>query len=298
MTVRTSPELASELLSLLELEAVEENLYRGSNEQRGLVRLFGGQVLSQALRAASNTVDPQRLVHSLHGYFIRPGSFDRPVLYEVERIRDGRSFNTRRVLAIQNGEAIFSMDASYQVSEDGLSHAKAMPNVPPPESLMDDVEFDATLGANDPNRGPMSGVPRPFELRSVYQQSRSLWSKQRAWNPVWVRFSGSVDAGDAHLPGCLLAYASDMAFVSTLALAHSDKVKRDQLMMASLDHALWLHRPVPIDDWLLFVKRATTARGGRGMNHAEVFARDGSLVASVSQEGLVRLRKPRGVAAG
>ncbi len=293
MTVRTSSELADELLSLLDLEAVEENLYRGLNEPRGLVRLFGGQVLSQALRAASNTVPADRLVHSLHGYFIRPGRFERPVLYEVERIRDGRSFNTRRVLAIQNGEAIFSMDASYQVVEEGLSHAKAMPNVPPPEALVDDVEFDSTLDANDPNRGPMSGVPRPFELRSVYQQSRELWSKQRAWNPVWVRFRGPVDERDAHLPGCLLAYASDMAFVSTLALAHSDTVKRDKLMMASLDHAVWLHRPVPVDDWLLFVKRATTARGGRGMNHAEVFSRDGSLVASVSQEGLVRLRKPR-----
>lgn len=284
---------ADGLLELLDLEPIEENLFRGFNENRGLPRLFGGQVLSQSVMAALRTVEG-RAIHSMHAYFIRAGQLELPVLYEVDRVRDGRSFATRRVVAIQDGEPIFSMSGSFQVAEPGLSHAKAMPNVPPPEALIDDLEYDLAHGADDPNRTPGAGIVWPFELRTVYQRSEALWSTQRAWNPTWVRFRQPLDRPEAQraaLAPCLLAYASDLRFVSTAALAHSQEVARSKLMMASLDHALWLHREFDPNDWLLFAKRSTTAAAGRGMNHAEVYTRDGSLVASITQEGLMRVRR-------
>lgn len=286
-------EAARGLLGLLDLESIEENLYRGFNESRGLPRLFGGQVLSQAVMAAVRTV-PGRSIHSLHAYFIRAGQLEMPVLYEVDRVRDGRSFATRRVVAIQDGQPIFSMSASFQADEPGLSHAKAMPNVPPPDALIDDLDYDVARGGDDPNRTPGAGIVWPFEVRTVYQRSEALWSAQRAWNPMWVRFREPLTGAEderALLAPCLLAYASDLRFVSTAALAHSATMPRSRLMMASLDHALWLHRPFDPSQWLLFAKRSTTASAGRGLNHAEVYSQDGALVASVTQEGLMRVRR-------
>jgi acyl-CoA thioesterase II len=281
-------ERAALLLRILELEPIELNLYRATNEVRGNFRLFGGQVLAQALRAAYHTVEG-RAAHSLRAYFIRPGDASRPVLYEVERIRDGSSFATRRVVAIQQGQAIFSMDVSFQVDEAGFEHAHLMPNVPPPEELEDDMVAVQAMTERHPALSPMAGRPRPFEMRSVFQLGSPAWLMNRFWNPVWIRFAGAAPPADSALARCLLAYASDMGLVSTGALPHGETVARDRFQMASLDHALWVHRPVPLDDWLLFHKHTSTATGSRGLSHAEFFARDGTLIASVSQEGLMRV---------
>jgi acyl-CoA thioesterase II len=281
-------ERAARLLEVLELEPIERNLYRGANEVRGAFRLFGGQVLAQALRAAAHTVE-DRTPHSLRAYFIRAGDASRPVLYEVERIRDGQSFATRRVVAIQQGEAIFSMDVSFQVHEPGFEHAHRMPNVPPPEELEDDIRAVEALAERLPGLSPMAGRPRPFEMRSVFRLGSPEWQQNRFWNPVWIRFCGALPAGDGVLASCVLAYASDMGLVSTGALPHGESVPRSRLQLASLDHALWLHRPAPMADWLLFHKRTSTASGSRALAHAEFFTRDGTLVASVSQEGLMRV---------
>lgn len=289
-STRSRAELAQRLLDTLELEVIEQNLYRGSNEAPGKRRLFGGQVLAQGLRAACATVDDRR-PHSLRAYFMRAGDASRPVLYEVERIRDGRSFATRRVVAIQNGQAIFSMDVSLQVEESGFEHAHPMPNVPPPDELEDDMAVVARLEREHPALSPMAGRARPFEMRSVFPPGSPAWERNRYWNPVWLRFAAAVPAGDPALAVCLLAYASDMGMVSTAALPHNDVVPRSELQMASLDHALWLHRGVAVDDWLLFHKRTSAAQGSRGLVHAEFFSRDGSLLASVSQEGLLRTRR-------
>jgi acyl-CoA thioesterase-2 len=281
----TSP--ARRLLDLLSLEPIERNLFRGGHEDRA-GRLFGGQVLAQALRAALNTVEG-RVPHSLHGYFMRPGDPSRPALYDVERIRDGSSFTTRRVRAIQNGQAIFSMDASFQVPEEGFTHADAMPNVPPPDTLEDDVERARREAPTNPHISPWARRERPFEMRSVLAPGRPRTGSDRFWNPVWVRFREPVPADDPALPFCLLAYASDMGMVSTSAMPHMNETPRSDIQMASLDHALWFHRPFRVDRWMLFVKRTSTATGARGMNHADFFDTDGQLVASVSQEGLMRV---------
>lgn len=287
-------ERAERLLEILELERIELNLYRAGNEMRARTRLFGGQVLAQALRAAGNTVD-DRQPHSMRAYFMRAGDASRPVLYEVERIRDGRSFATRRVVAIQRGQAIFSMDVSFQVAEQGFEHASSMPNVPPPDELQDDVARVIELAGradfeDGPGQGPMAGQPRPFEMRSVFAPGSEAWRMNRFWNPVWIRFAAALPEGDASLPRCLLAYASDMGMVSTGVLPHNESVSRAELQMASLDHALWIHREPALDDWLLFHKHTSAASGARGLVHAEFFSRDGVLIASVTQEGLLRRR--------
>jgi acyl-CoA thioesterase II len=287
---------ADNLLEVLDLEPIEMNLFRGRNEHARGGRLFGGQVLAQALRAASNTVEDRR-PHSLHAYFLRPGDPAVPVLYEVERIRDGSSFTTRRVVAIQRGHAIFSMDTSFQIDESGFSHEDPMPNVPPPEELVDDLEAARRLGSSHPRSGMMWGRERPFETRSVYAMDASRSERERYWNPVWVRFRASLPAGDAALPHCLLAYASDMGLVGTATVPHAHTRPRSGLQTASLDHALWFHRPFAVDDWILFVRRTTAAHGSRGMNHAEFFDRNGQLIASASQEGLMRIAERPAAAA-
>lgn len=288
---------AERLLEALELEQVERDLFRGRNEVEGEFRLFGGQVLAQSLLAASATVDDQNPpvhVHSVHAYFLRAGDASRPVVYEVDRIRDGRSFVTRRVVAVQRGRAIFSASLSYQRDEPGFEHAHPMPNVPPPEELEDDIATVAALPERHRNLSPMAGRPRPFEQRSVFALGSSAWQRERFWNPVWIRFAATVPAGNPHLPAGLLAYASDMGLVSTAALPHSESLPRSDLYIASLDHALWVHRPVPMDDWLLFHKRTSNATGARGLIHGEFFSRRGELVASVTQEGLLRRQRQPG----
>ena len=300
MTEQTSNR-AQRLLKLLELKQVEENLYQGFNEKENGSRLFGGQVLAQAAMAAYRTVKDVH-VHSLHAYFLRPGNVSRPVLYEVERIRDGRSFTTRRVVAIQNGLAIFNMDISFQGAEIGLDHSSPMPNVPLPDELRRDRDVALSLGGptSDPRLSPMAKIERPFEIRSVFELGSASWGENRFWNPAWIRFleplgakSSDTSADDDFqrqlVSRCLLAYASDMGLVSTANLPHQSEVDRSQLQMASLDHSIWIHRPVPIDQWLLFHKRTSTAQASRGMVHGDFFAVDGTLIASVTQEGLIRI---------
>jgi acyl-CoA thioesterase II len=286
-------ESAKILLSVLDLEVIEMNLFRGRNERGRGGRLFGGQVLAQALRAAANTVEG-RLPHSLHGYFLRPGDPTLPVLYEVERIRDGTSFTTRRVVAIQHGNAIFNMDTSFQIDEPGFSHEDPMPNVPYPEELEDDTVTTQRLGDSHRRFGGMGGRERPFQTRSVYALGAPRSERERFWNPVWVRFRAGLPVSDPAMAYCLLAYASDMGLVGTAAVPHVNDRPRSGLQTASLDHALWFHRPFDIEDWILFVRRTTSANGSRGMNHAEFFDRDGRLVASGSQEGLMRIVERKG----
>ena len=279
---------AAALLDILNLETIDRDLYRGRNEDRGPMRLFGGQVLAQALRAACATIDAERMPHSLHAYFLRPGDVALPVLYEVDRIRDGRSFTTRRVVAVQNGQAILNLSLSAQVSEAGLEHEMPMPNVPLPEELENDRERALRLPPDDPRLSPMARRERPFEMRSVVD----AWSAEsRLFNPVWIRFPLPLDASDPALPFALLAYASDMGLVSTSTLPHASVTPRNQLQLASLDHTLWIHRPPDFSDWLLFARRTSTASGALGLNHAEFFDRSGTLLASVTQEGLLRPRR-------
>jgi len=244
-------------------------------------------VLSQALRAACSTVE-DRQAHSVHGYFMRAGDASRPVLYEVERIRDGRSFTTRRVVAIQSGEAIFSASVSFQVDEPGFEHASSMPNVPPPDELEDDMVVVSRLRAENPNLSPMAGRARPFETRSVFPLGSRAWEENRFWNPVWIRFCRELPQSDTVTSRCLLAYASDMGMVSTSLLPHSETTPRGGIQMASLDHALWIHRGIPQNEWLLFHKHTSTAAGARGLVHAAFYSETGVLLASVTQEGLVR----------
>ena len=280
----THAEAADQLLGLLDLEQIELNLYLGQNESRSGFRLFGGQVLAQAVNAAYQTVDGL-LLHSLHGYFLRAGDSERPVLYEVERIRDGRSFTTRRVVAVQAGEAIFNMDVSFQIEEIGFEHADPVPNVPLPNELEDDVEVARRIN-DDTIVHPWAGRIRPFETRSVFPLGSEQAAQSRFFSPVWIRFPHNID--DALLQHCLLAYASDMGMVSTGSLPHQAVVERDSLQMASLDHALWIHRSVPIGEWMLFHKHTSVTQGARAMAHASFFSKDGALIASVTQEGLVR----------
>jgi acyl-CoA thioesterase-2 len=279
------------LIALLDLEQLEENLYRGLSPQVGWQRVFGGQVIGQALVAAGRTVATGRSAHSLHAYFMRPGDPSVPILYQVERMRDGGSFSTRRVVAIQHGAAIFAMSASYQTEEPGLDHQIAMPDVPPPEELAGETELlQAGLAAAPEGMRRYWERPRPLELRPV--DLRHFLSRD-ALDPVqrvWVRTTGQLP-DDPEIHRCVLAYASDMTLLDTSLFAHGRMVFDDDLQVASLDHALWFHRPFRADEWLLYAEDSPSTSGGRGFNRGSLFTRDGVLVASVAQEGLIRVRR-------
>lgn len=279
---------ARDLLSVMDVETIDADIFRGTNENRAGMgpRLFGGQVLGQALAAASRTVDETRPCHSLHAYFMRPGDVETPVLYSVERIRDGRSFVTRRIVAVQNGEAIFSMDASFQSPEKGLEHQIDMDTFPSPDDLEDDMVTAGRLPADAPVSG-WARRPRPFELKSVYPLDQER--PQNQVNPIWIRFREEFD--DKRLNQFLLAYASDMGLVSTSMLPHHKNVGRNKLQMASLDHALWFHRDFDVTDWLIYIKETPTAGSARGFNRGSFYTRTGTLVASTMQEGLMRVRE-------
>ena len=276
--------LAQNVLGLLEMDRIEENLYLAQCDPNRKDRVFGGQVLAQALLAATHTVEDLN-AHSMHAYFIKAGSSDLPILYEVERIRDGRSFCTRRVVAVQDGSAIFNMDVSFQIEEPGFDHAHPMPNVPLPEELTDDYLLAGEM-AKDPRVSKAAQRPRPFDMRSVFTYGSEGWAQNRYYNPCWLRFPEPIT--DRLRTRALLAYASDMALVSTATLPHQEDLARTELQMASLDHALWIHRDFVLDDWILFQKKTTVGEGARGLVHGDFFTRDGHLIASVSQEGLMR----------
>lgn len=280
------------LLSILDLETLEVNLFRGVSPKAGWQRVFGGQVIGQALVAAHRTVDG-RIAHSLHGYFLREGDPSVPIIYKVDRIRDGGSFSTRRVIAIQHGQAIFSMAASFHKLEEGLTHQMTMPEVPPPESLPSEAELkECLIDRLPPQVRAYWEHERPIEIRPV-DLSRYLSPEKRApTQQVWIRATGSV-GDDLALNQCVLAYASDFTLLDTALIAHGRFVFDPSLMLASLDHAIWFHRSFRIDDWLLYAQDSPSSGGGRALCRGTLYTRSGELVASTAQEGLVRERKPR-----
>jgi acyl-CoA thioesterase II len=279
-----------DLIERLDLEKLEENLFRGSSPQNGWQRVFGGLVIAQALMAAQRCVDPDRIVHSLHAYFMRPGDPSIPIVYQVERIRDGSSFTTRRVVAIQHGKAIFSMSASFQVEEGGFDHQVSIPNVPAPESLMGEAEFRAAFLAQAPDTVKKYwGRERPIEIRPTSLTHYMSREKLEPEAHIWVRASGLVP-DDRHYQAAILAYLSDMTLLDTSLYAHGTSIFDPELQVASLDHAMWFHRPCRLDDWLLYTQDSPSAAGARGMTRGSIFTRDGRLVASVAQEGLIRKR--------
>jgi acyl-CoA thioesterase-2 len=279
-----------DLLTLLDLEEIEHNIFRGPSRDIGSGRVFGGQVLAQALVAAQRTVDEERICHSLHGYFILPGDVEAPIVYFVDRLRDGRSFTTRRVTAIQHGQAIFNMAASFQVEEEGPEHQFEMPDVPPPEELL--RELDLIRGVADRIPEPLRTIymqERPIELRPVDPVDPFAPAPRPPLKHAWFR---AVDTLPDELirHQSVLAYTSDYSLLGTALLPHGLSFQMRRLQAATLDHALWFHRPFRADEWLLYTTDSPAAVGARGFTRGSIFTREGRLVASVAQEGLIRLR--------
>ena len=282
-----------DLIRILDLEPIEVNIFRGISTDEKRVRVFGGQVAGQALVAAARTVnEPSRLVHSLHAYFLRPGDPTLPILYEVERVRDGRSFTTRRVVAIQAGQVIFSLHASFHAPEPGLDHQIPAPlDVPDPETLPDFAERLAKIrhlvSEDDINR------PRPIDLRHVDGDPISRNGKPSPGQRVWLRTTGPLP-DDPLLHTCIVTYASDMTLLDTALLPHGLTWADDGVQMASLDHAMWFHRPFRADEWLLYDQWSISTSNSRGLAGGSIFTRDGQLAVTVVQEGLTRVKGPRG----
>ncbi|HVW69166.1 MAG TPA: acyl-CoA thioesterase II [Steroidobacteraceae bacterium] len=280
----------ADLLTLLELEQLEVNLFRGESRDIGSPQVFGGQVLGQALTAASATVEG-RVVHSLHAYFLRRGDFNAPIVYQVDRSLDGHSFSNRRVVAIQHGEQIFNMTASFQVPEGGLDHQIEMPAVPPPQELPDSTRPPLELLERLPERlRRFFEHPRPFEFRSVQPIDYLRPQRTAPARQLWFRAVGRLP-DDEKLHRCLLAYVSDYFLLDTATLPHGTGFTHSSLIMASIDHAMWFHRPLRVDEWLLYAVESPSASGARGFARASLFSQDGRLVASTAQEGLVRVKK-------
>jgi acyl-CoA thioesterase-2 len=282
-----SQEAVDDLVQLLDLEPIEVNIFRGVSPEEDRQRIFGGQVAGQALVAAARTVDADRRVHSLHAYFLRPGDPTIPVLYEVDRIRDGRSFTTRRVVAIQHGKPIFNLSASFQVDEKGYEHQAEMPEVPDPETL---PGFRERMSAFRERFGDLFDQPRPIDIRHVdwlpHDRDNPLPPRQR----VWLRADGKLP-DDPLIHTIALTYASDMTLLDTSLLPHGGSWFEPGLFMASLDHAMWFHRPFRADDWLLYAQDSPSSSGGRGLSRGLVFTKEGTLVATVMQEGLIRVAR-------
>ncbi len=279
------------LVKLLALEPLEHNLFRGQSQDLGWGTVFGGQVLGQALSAATQTVPGDRVVHSLHAYFLRPGDVSRPIIYDVDRIRDGSSFTTRRVVAIQNGEAIFNLAASFQKEEVGFEHQDEMPAAPDPESLPTEEERMKRIAHLIPSKlRERTPKERPFDLRRTDEPEDPVSpSAAPPRRMVWFRSAAPL-TDDLALHRCLLAYVSDFAFVTTALLPHGVGWLTPGMQVASLDHVMWFHQPFRVDQWLLHVIDSPAMHGARGLVRGRIFSRDGRLVASTSQEGLLRRR--------
>lgn len=282
------------LIELLDVEPIEVNLFRGQSHDIGNKAVFGGQVLGQALAAALKTVSTDRRIHSLHGYFLRPGDVNVPIVYDVDRIRDGKSFTTRRVKAIQHGEAIFNMAASFQVPEDGLEHQSGMPSVPAPESLKSEYEWREVWAHHLPERLRAGFVrKRPVDIRPIDPQDPFAPDKREPRKLAWFRVDGALpDAPAVHQ--AMLAFASDFGLMGTAMLPHAVSWFTPQVQGASLDHAMWFHRPFRADEWLLYEMESPTSVGARGLNFGKIWSQDGRLVCTTVQEGLQRLRGPAG----
>jgi acyl-CoA thioesterase-2 len=276
------------LVRLLDLEQIEENIFRGTSPKVSLQRVFGGQVAGQALVAAGRTVERDRGVHSLHSYFIRPGDPTMPIVYTVDRVRDGRSFSTRRVVAIQHGKAIFSLSASFQLRQDGIDHQSPMPDVPRPDELPTLEQRWEDFG---PDAAYLRKLPRPFDLRYVDDPP---WSQHaqgpRGFAPhrVWMRANGHLP-DDQLLNVCALTFASDITLLDSVLVHHGLAVGVDPVVMASLDHAMWFHRPFRADEWFLYDMCSPSAAGGRGLAYGRIFTHDGRHIVTVMQEGMLRV---------
>ncbi|WP_062210637.1 acyl-CoA thioesterase II [Aureimonas sp. AU12] len=281
------------LLETLDLERLEENLYRGTSPDVGWQRIFGGQVIAQALIAAQRTVPADRPVHSLHGYFVRPGDPGVPVIYEVRRIRDGGSFTTRIVVAIQHGAAIFTLSASFQRFEEGLDHQITRPDVPGPDALPSGEALTVEILARAPEAIRRYWTrPRPIEFRPVSTEHYFTDAKLAPEQRIWVRVLGEI-GDDPALNAAALAYLSDMTLLDTSLFAHGLSVFDARIQAASLDHAMWFHRPVRVSQWLLYAQDSPSSSGGRGLTRGSLFDEAGVLVASVAQEGLIRPRRSK-----
>ena len=282
----------ADLLRQFDLERLEVNLFRGESRDIGSPQVFGGQVLGQALTAAYATVEG-RVVHSLHAYFLRRGDFNMPIVYQVDRSRDGGSFSSRRVIAIQNGEQIFTFAASFQAPEEGIDHQIDMPKVPPPESLPDAHQPPEDILARLPDK--LRGFllrERPFEFRMVQEVDFIDPKPAPPLQQIWVRSLGRLPDDD-HIHRCLLAYVSDYNLLNTATLPHGRSYLTGDLLLASIDHAMWFHRSFRLDDWLLYSMDSPSASGARGFARGSFFDRSGRLVASTAQEGLTRQTLPQ-----
>ena len=281
------PSALDDLITLLDLEVIEVNIFRGLSPQENRQRVFGGQVAGQALVAAARTVDDKsRRVHSLHAYFLRPGDPSIPILYEVDRIRDGKSFTTRRVIAIQHGKAIFNLQASFQITEPGFEHFIEMPKgLPKPESLPD---FKTRMEPYKEQIGEWFDRPRPIDLRYIDADPISRKNFKSPGQKLWMRADGKLP-DDPVLHACIVTYASDMSLLDTTLLPHGRSWTEQGIQMASLDHVMWFHRPFRADDWLLYDQTAISTSNARGIASGYIFSQTGELVVTVVQEGLTRL---------
>lgn len=281
----------SELLNHLDLEQLEVNLFRGESKSVDSSRVFGGQVLAQALAAASLTVADDRQVHSLHGYFVLPGDVERPIVFEVDRIRDGGSFTTRAVKAIQQGRAIFFLTASFQLDQEGFDHQIEMPDVLPPEELISYEGMAEQFGDTLPeNIRRVLSIERPLEFRPVEFINPFSHEKYAPSRNVWLKTKGTMP-DERRLHALVLAYTSDYNLLTTALLPHGRATDFRNLQIASLDHAMWFHRQFRVDDWLLYSIDSPSTSGARGFTRGNIFNRSGKLVASVVQEGLLRAKK-------
>jgi len=286
----TTRSALDDLVSLMDLEQLEINLFRGQSPQIGWQRVYGGQVLGQALVAAARTVEPERTAHSLHAYFLIGGDPTHPLIYEVERIRDGGSFNTRRVRAIQHGRPIFTMSVSFQKFEEGFDHRSKMPDVPAPEELPHEQELrDRIIEHLPKTMRNYWDHERPIEMRPVDSSRYVEHPRAEPQQSIWMRANGNLPE-DPRLHQCILAYASDFTLLDTALIAHGKPLFAPDVQMASLDHAMWLHRPFRADEWLLYVQDSPSASGARGFCRGSMYTREGKLVASTTQEGLIRQR--------
>ena len=282
--------LVDDLLHLLDLEPLEVNIYRGQNRDIGTGRVFGGQVFAQALVAARRTVDGPREAHSVHGYFILPGDLKAPIVYFVDRLRDGSSFTTRRVTAIQHGRAIFNLSVSFHIVEPGVEHQEPMPMVPAAEGLVTELDLINRMASRIPDTlRPVLTQERPIDFRPVAPVDPFDPQPRQPVRHMWFRTHGKLP-DDPMLHQAVLAYASDHGLLGTALLSHGLSLWSPGLQLASLDHSLWMHRPFRVDEWLLYSMDSPVSAGARGFVRGSIFAVDGTLVASVAQEGLMRVR--------
>ncbi|MDX7987955.1 acyl-CoA thioesterase II [Xenorhabdus sp. 12] len=275
------------LINLIHLEKIEEGIYRGQSEDLGFPQVFGGQVIGQALYAAKQTVADDRMIHSFHSYFLRPGDSHKPIVYDVEILRDGKSFSARRVSAIQHGQPIFYMTASFQGHEESFEHQDVMPDVPPPEELESQEEIAKQVPSSLPDKFKKAFSAPPLEMKLVKSKNLPNYSPHKPVRYVWFRSNGKMP-DDPLIHCCLLGYASDFHFLPTSLLPHGVGFMERNMQVATIDHSMWFHRPFDMNDWLLYAIESPSASGARGFVRGQIYNREGLLIASAVQEGVIR----------